>query len=97
MSRTRRSRPRVTMLKIRAIPLVRMPKSRFFEQIRRACRDGIVPDDIEIVTMNWDHQTGRRYIPGTKLSGRNAEDLRNCYNYLVGAVGKRDIRVENPR
>lgn len=95
-SKNRRN-PRVTMLKIRATPLVRMPKSKFFELIRRACRDGVVPENIEITTLNWDHKTGGEYKAGQKLSARHAEELRNCYNYLVGAVGKRDVRVEHPR
>lgn len=85
------------MLKIRAVPLVRMPKSVFFELIRKACRDGIVPEQIEITTLNWDHRTGQRYAPGAVLSGKDREELRNCYTYLTGAVGKRDVRVEHPR
>ena len=92
-----RRRQRVTLLKIRAVPLVRMPKSHFFELIRRACRDGVVPQDIRITTLNWDHRNGRVYQPGQVLDAEDAEELRNCYNFLVGAVGKRDIRVETPR
>lgn len=93
----RRYRPRVTMLKIRAVPLVRMPKSRFFELIRKACRDGVVPEELEITTLNWDHRTGRHFKPGAVLSASDAQELRNCYDYLTGAVGKRDVRVESPR
>jgi len=92
----KRSRPpRRTLLKIRAIPLVRMPKSVFFQKIREACRDGIVPSDIEITTLNWDHAVGRKYLAGTVLGGEDADELRNCYNLLVG-VSRQDVRFERP-
>lgn len=93
--RKRRRPSRRTLLKIRAIPLVRMPKSVFFHKIRQACRDGIVPSDIEITTLNWDHVQGKRYMPGSELSGSDADELRNCYNLLAG-VGKQDVRFERP-
>lgn len=92
---TRKRNVRRTLLKIRAIPLVRMPKSVFFKKIRQACRDGIVPPDIRITTLNWDHATGNRYEPGAILSGKDAEELKNCYRLLTG-VGKQDIRFERP-
>jgi len=95
--RKRRRRPRVTLLKIRARPLVRMPKSRFFELIRHACRDGVIPAEIEITTLNWDHQVGQTLQPGRVLSARERQELTNCYEYLTGAIGKRDVRVERPR
>jgi hypothetical protein len=91
----RKHRGRRTLLKIRAVPRVRMPKSVFFQKIRHACRDGIVPPDIEITTLNWDHAQGNRYLPGQVLSGKDAAELRNCYNILVG-VGKQDVRFERP-
>ena len=88
-------RARRTLLKIRAIPLVRMPKSVFFTKIRQSCRNGVVASDIEITTLNWDHAVGRRYMPGQVLSGKDAAELQNCYNLLVG-VGKQDVRFERP-
>ncbi len=88
-----KKQPQRTLLKIRAIPLARMPKSVFFQKIRQACRDGVVPDDIEIQTLNWGHAKGGRYAPGSELSGEDAEELRNCYQVLTGA-GKSDIRFE---
>lgn len=94
-SRRRVRQERRTFLKIRAKPLVRMPKSVLFTKIRQACRDGIVPDDIEIMSLSWDHAVGNRYMPGTILSGDDAEELRNCYNLLVG-IGKADVRFERP-
>jgi hypothetical protein len=95
MPRKKRKSTRRTLLKIRAIPLVRMPKSVFFHKIREACRNGVVPHDIEITTLNWDHATGKKYEAGTVLNGKDAEELRNCYNLLVG-VGKQDVRFERP-
>lgn len=90
-----RRKPRRTLLKIRAVPLVRMPKSHFFALIQRACRTGVVPEDIRITTLNWDHAVGQRYSPGQRLSARHAEELRNCYSLLAG-VGKNNVRVETP-
>lgn len=90
-----RRKPRRTLLKIRAVPLVRMPKSHFFKLIRQACRTGVVPDDIRITTLNWDHAVGQRYMPGQVLSARDASELRNCYNLITG-VGTGDVRVETP-
>ncbi len=84
---------RRSLLKIRAVPLVRMPKSEFFRKIRHACRTGVVPDDIEIRTLNWDHAYGGRYLPGATLDGNDAEELRNCYQLLTGA-GKGSIRFD---
>jgi hypothetical protein len=81
------------MLKIRAKPLRRMPKSVFFAKLRVACRHGVVPDDIEISTLNWGHGTGTRYDPGETLSGADRDELRNCYDYLVSGA---DIRFERP-
>lgn len=91
----RRDRTRRTLLKIRAIPLVRMPKSVFFEKIRQACKNGIVPNDIEITTLNWDHAEGKRYLPGRILNGKDKDELMNCYNLLVG-FRKQDVRFERP-
>lgn len=91
----RNRKTRRVLLKIRAIPLVRMPKSVFFEKIRQACKNGIVPSDIEITTLNWDHAEGNRYRAGTVLSGKDRDELRNCYNILVG-VRKADVRFERP-
>jgi hypothetical protein len=92
----RRRRPRKTLLKIRAVPLVRMPKSRFFYLIKKACDTGVVPPDIQITTLNWDHAQGRRYMPGRELSGRDRAELQECASYLFGKVDKHDIRVELP-
>jgi len=84
---------RRTMLKIRALPLRKMPKSVFFQKLRAACKHGVIPDDIEISTLNWGHGTGTRYSPGATLSGDDREELRNCYDYLVGGA---EIRFERP-
>lgn len=92
-----RRKPRRTLLKIRVVPLVRMPKSRLFTLIKQACETGIIPDDIELQTLNWDHGTGGSYRRGYSLSARDRENLRNCYEFLTGAVGKSSIRVEHPR
>lgn len=94
---SKRRRPRRTLLKIRAVPLVRMPKSRFFMLIREACKTGVVPNEIEITTLNWDHALGGRYMPGTILSAKHKAELQACYDYLSGAIGKSDVRVETPR
>lgn len=92
----RRRSTRRTLLKIRAVPLVRMSKDTFFTKIRHACRDGVIPPDLRITTLNWDHAEGRKYSPGEVLNAEDAAELRNCYNFLVGAVGKEDVRVERP-
>jgi hypothetical protein len=73
-----------------------MPKSRFYALIRQACREGVIPNDLRLSTLNWDHARGRQYLPGQVLSGRDAAELRNCYNYLVGGITKQDVRVERP-
>lgn len=91
----RKQSSRQTHLKIRAIPLVRMPQSVFFRKIRESCKNGVIAEDIEITTLQWDHGVGRRYRAGTVLSGEDAEELRNCYRLLT-SVGKSDIRVEKP-
>jgi len=92
MRRPRNSR--TTLLKIRAVPLKRMPKSRFLKLIRQACRLGVIPDDIKLTTLNWDHAQGRHYTAGSRLSARDREELKNCYDTLL-AVGKQ-VRVEAP-
>lgn len=87
-------RPRRTLLKIRATPLRRMPKSVFFEKIRQAARTGIIPDDIELSTLNWGHAVGRRFSPGETLDATDRRELENVYNYLTGTDP--DIRFERP-
>lgn len=94
MSRKRGARR--TLLKIRATPLKRMPKSHFYALIRQACREGVIPLDIQLSTLNWDHARGRQYAPGSVLSARDAKELKNCYNYIVGGITKQDVRVERP-
>jgi hypothetical protein len=93
--RKKKGVPRRTLLKIRAVPLVRMPKSVFFDRIRSACRNGVVPDDISITTLNWDHAEGRRYMPGQRLDASDAQELENCYQLLTG-MGKQSVRFERP-
>lgn len=94
-SAPKREAPKRTLLKIRARPLVRMPKSVFFTKIRSACRDGVIPSDIEISTLNWDHARGRTYKAGQVLSGRDRDELMNCYQMLTG-MSKQDVRFERP-
>lgn len=93
----KRRRARVTSLKIRAVPLVRMPKSRLFYLIKQACETGIVPSEIRITTLNWDHRVGRALQPGQVLSADDRQELQNCAAYLFGAITKHDVRVEKPR
>jgi hypothetical protein len=90
-------RPRKTMLKIRAIPLERMPKSEFFRLIKMACEYGIVPKNIKLTTMDWSHRAqGRQWMPGDVLSAADRQELKNCTAFLFGAVGTSDVRVERP-
>jgi len=96
MAKKRVGEPRRTLLKIRATPLVRMPKDVFFDKIRSACRRGVVPDDIVIETLNWDHAKGSRYMPGRTLSGSDRKELRNCYALLM-ARDTDSIRFDKPR
>ena len=91
----KKGQPRRTLLKIRAVPLVRMPKSMFFDLIRQACRNGVVPDNIELTTLNWDHATGRKYHAGQELDATDRDELENCYQLLTG-IGKQAIRFERP-
>lgn len=91
----RQKKARRTLLKIRATPLRRMPKSVFFAKLREACRNGIIPSDIRISTLNWDHEEGRRYLPGETLNGSDRNELKNCYDLLTG-MSKSDIRFESP-
>ena len=91
-----RRRARVTQLKIRAVPLERMPKSRFFHLIKEACKTGIVPAGIRITTLNWDHGVGQSFQEGEVLSADNVQELRNCGDFLFGPDGKHDVRVERP-
>lgn len=92
----RRKRARQTLLKIRAVPLERMPKSLFFFLIRQATDTGVIDPRIRITTMNWDHAEGQHYDEGTTLSAKDREELRNAAAFLFGAVGKHDVRVERP-
>jgi hypothetical protein len=96
MPSRKRRRPRVTMLKIRAVPLERMPKSHFFYLIRKACDSGTVPAGIRITTLNWDHRVGQSLQPGDVLDASQREELRNCAAFLFGAIDKHDVRVERP-
>lgn len=91
----RRRGARRTLLKIRATPLVRMPKSKFFELIRQAARTGVVPPEIKLTTLNWDHARGGQYLPGATLSARDHDELKATYDLLAG-VEKGEIRVERP-
>jgi hypothetical protein len=95
-SRRRQSRTPL-QLKFRVVPLVRMPKSQLFLFLKQACETGVVPKEIEIRTLDWEHKRGGVWRSGSTLSGDDAQELRNCYEILTGAVGKRDIRVEKPR
>lgn len=92
-----RRKKKPTLLKFRVIPLVRMPKSKMFQLLKQACETGIVPPEIEVQTLDWWSRKGGRWRPGATLNARDAEELRNCYEFLTGAVTKRDIRVERVR
>lgn len=91
-----RRRSRVTQLKIRAVPLERMPKSRFFHLIKEACNTGIVPAGIRITTLDWGHGYGETFQEGSVLDARQIDELRNCGDFLFGPDGKHDVRVERP-
>lgn len=90
----RKSQGRRSLLKIRATPLVRMPKSVFLRKIEEACHSGTIPDDIELTTLNWGAGTGRRWRAGDTLDASDAQELQNCYAMLVDP--KTTVRVERP-
>lgn len=80
-------------LKIRVRPLVRMPKSELFHQVRHAIRTGVVPDTVEIMAMDWGHATGRRLQAGSTISGDDLDAMRDFYNVLT-AMDSGDLRFE---
>lgn len=92
-----RSRNRFTHIKIRAVPLVRMPRSVFLDKILVAVQYGVVPEDIELTTMQWDHSApgGRRYVSGQRLDANDQEELSKAYAVLKKAGTT--IRFERPR
>ena len=92
MPRSKKGKSRRTQLKIRAVPLHPMPKSVFYSKIRQACRTGIVPDGIEMTTMDWAKGTGRTLRAGITLDADDSDALKRAYKVLTES----DIRIERP-
>ena len=77
------------MMKWRVRPLRRMTKSELVRKVERAVRTGIVPDDIEMVEMNWAKGTATTFREGT-IDGDDWASLQKFY----GALQASAFRVE---
>jgi len=88
--RKKKGLPRRTQVKIRAIPLIPMPKSVFYSLIRQACRTGIVPQHLELTTMDWAKGTGNKLRSGSTLDASDHDALKLAYKVLTES----DIRIE---
>lgn len=70
------------MLKFRVVPTRRMTKSEAVRLLKRAVRNGYVPEGIEIIEMDWQKGTGRRANRG-RIDGDLLHDLRAFYGAMT--------------
>lgn len=89
--KSRRSRSRSLHLKFRITVLTRMPKSVVFRKLTEFMRTGVMPDDIEISTVDYDHTRGRRYFPGSTIDPDDREELKEFLEVFLSA---NSVRVE---
>lgn len=89
-----RRRARSLDLKVRVKPLVRMPVSVMVEKVKEASQFGVVPDDIEIMVVDYTHKVGRRIRAATRFVGdRKIKEALKDFSYIL-LSGKAEIRVE---
>lgn len=79
------------MMKWRARALRRMTKSELTKKVERAVRTGTVPNDIELVEMNWAKGSARTFREGV-IDGDDWASLQKFH----GAMQASSFRVERP-
>lgn len=94
--RTAKKAPsRRLMLKFRVRLLRRMPKSMVWQRIKDTVAYGVVPDDIELISMDWSHGQGKRFTPGSTIDGDDLGELEKFYAVLT-KMDEGSVRVERP-
>lgn len=88
-----RPQPRKLFLKFRIKPLVRMPKSVMLDKLRHAVRTGVMPNDLIIAYMSYDHMKGKQFQPGDRIQGGAHDELVKFYDVLI-SMDKQEMEVE---
>jgi len=86
--------PRRLEIKFRVRPLVRMPKSEMFRKLKEFVETGIVPDDIDVAYMEYQHAHGRRFSAGERIQPHEQEELAKFYAVMT-AIQPEDMTVEH--
>lgn len=84
-------RSRSLHLKFRIAVLTRMPKSVVFQKLTEFMRTGVMPEGIEISTVDYDHTRGRRYSPGSTIDSGDRKALKEFLEVFLCADS---VRVE---
>lgn len=91
-----KAQPRKLFLKFRVRPLVRMPKSVMFAKLRHFVKSGEAPHDLEVAYMSYDHQVGRKFQPGQRLTADEQEELEKFYDVLL-SMNQEDFSFQGRR
>lgn len=86
--------PRRLELKFRVRPLVRMPVSVMFGKLQEFADTGIVPGDIEIAYMEYQHATARSFQPGSRVQPHEQEEFKKFHKVLMAMDPKSEVTVE---
>lgn len=86
-------RPRRLFLKFRVKPRVAMPKSVMLDKLRHFVKTGVMPKDLIVAYMSYDHKVGREFRPGERIQADEHEELQRFYDVLL-AIDQQEMTVE---
>lgn len=86
--------PRRLELKFRVRPRIRMPVSVMFGKLQELADTGIVPGDIEVAYMEYQHATARSFQPGARIQPHEHEEFKKFYKVLLAVNPQTEVSVE---
>lgn len=72
-----------------------MPVSVMFGKLQEFADTGIVPGDIEIAYMEYQHATARSFQPGQRVQPHEQEEFKKFHKVLMAVDPRQEVSVEH--
>lgn len=86
-----RKASRVAYVKLRVVPLVRMPKSVLLDKVRWSCENGVLDPEIDVRYVEYDHAYNGKRKGFQRISKRDKLEALENFRRLVMSADTVDI------
>lgn len=90
----KKRKPRKLHLKFHIKAKVRMPRSTAWEKVKQFVATGVMPDDLDISYMDYEHSIGKQFFAGDTVSPEDFDEFRNLLAIMAGAKQQGPLRLE---